>query len=52
MKSSVLFLVLAITAAGLLAGCGGGSSGSSSPSSPTGVTGVATPKGVSVVTAN
>jgi hypothetical protein len=45
------FLVLAAIAAEVLCACGGGSS-ASTDTAPAKVTGVATPKSVSVVTAN
>ncbi len=51
MKSVFRFLLVAIVVVQGLAGCGGGSS-SAANSTPTPVTGVATPKAVSVVTAN
>jgi len=52
MKGILGFFLLCITVAGVLAACGGGSSSSSTVSTPASVTGVATPQGVSVVTAN
>ena len=51
MNNTLRLLLLAVTTAGLLSGCGGGSSTSNSTPTPT-ATGVATPKAVSVVTAN
>jgi len=51
MKSMLRLLLLAVIATQVLAGCGGGSS-STTNSTPTPVAGVATPKAVSVVTAN
>lgn len=50
MKCLLRFVLLAAVVAEVLAACGGGSS--SANSTPTQVTGVATPKAVSVVTAN
>jgi hypothetical protein len=54
MTSNARLLLPAITAAAILAGCGGGSSSSSAstPAAAAAVAGVATPKDVSVVTAN
>jgi hypothetical protein len=50
MKARFL-MAAAVAVAVQLAGCGGGSSSPGSTSTPSGVTGVATPKSVSVVTA-
>ena len=53
MHTRLRFLLLAILAADILAGCGGGSASAANPApAPTAVAGVATPKAVSVVTAN
>jgi hypothetical protein len=50
------YAVLALVAAGALAGCGGGSASApvavAPPPPPAAITGVVTPKSVSVVTAN
>jgi hypothetical protein len=47
-----LVLLAAVAMAFQLAGCGGGSSSSAPTASAASVTGIATPKTVSVVTAN
>lgn len=55
MKCSLPLLILGLTVAQLLGGCGGGSSSSAAPVTTTpapAVTGVKTPSTVSVVTAN
>jgi hypothetical protein len=52
MKNTLCFLLLAATAAGVLAGCGGSSGNTNANATPTAAAGVATPKAVSVVTAN
>lgn len=53
MKSMLRLLLLTVITTQVLAGCGGGSSSTAnSTPTPTPVAGVATPKAVSVVTAN
>jgi uncharacterized lipoprotein YajG len=51
MNNTLRLLLLAVTTAGVLAGCGGESTTANSTPTPT-AAGVATPKAVSVVTAN
>jgi hypothetical protein len=52
MNNTLRFLILAMTAAGLLSACGSGSGTANSTAAPAAAAGVATPKAVSVVTAN
>jgi hypothetical protein len=52
LMKACLTVLAALALAAQLTGCGGGSSSPSGTASPAAVTGVATPKSVSVVTAN